>query len=43
MTQALSKRFKRMDQIFETAGNWKSAEDFKDMMGKGAFGGGGAV
>lgn len=43
MTQALSKRFKRMDQIFETAGNWKSAEDFKDMMGKGDWGGGGCV
>lgn len=34
MTKALTKRFKRMDKIFATAGNWKSAEDFKDMMGE---------
>jgi hypothetical protein len=32
MTKALAKRFERMDAIFATAGNWKSAEDFKNMM-----------
>jgi len=34
MTKALTKRFARMDAIFATAGNWKSAEDFKDMLGE---------
>lgn len=27
----------RMDEIFATASNWKSAEDFKAMMGEEAF------
>lgn len=34
MSAALSKRMARMDEIFATAGNWKSAEDFKAMMGE---------
>lgn len=40
MTKALTKRFARMDAIFATAGNWKSAEDFKDMLGELEGGGG---
>jgi hypothetical protein len=34
MSPELTKRMARMDEIFATAGNWKSAEDFKGMMGE---------
>lgn len=36
MTPQLSKRFRDMDAIFETASPWASSEDYRRMMGEWA-------
>lgn len=36
MTPQLSKRFRDMDAIFETASPWASFEDYRRMMGEWA-------
>jgi ubiquinone/menaquinone biosynthesis C-methylase UbiE len=33
LTEALTKRLRGMDECFQTAGSWKSSEDYTAMLG----------